>query len=109
MNLSEKKINNFNVISIEGRIDTTNYNDFERAVTAIIENGDTNLVFNCAGLNYISSSGLRAFLTAQKKLIGLKGKLHICEMQPHIKEIFDISGFSNIFKILNTEEEAVNE
>jgi anti-anti-sigma factor len=109
MNLLEKKINTFNVISIDGRIDTTNYNEFEKKISGIIERGETNLVLNCAGLDYISSSGLRVFLAAQKKIHTLKGKLNLCEMKPHIKEIFDISGFSNIFKIFGTEEKAVND
>jgi stage II sporulation protein AA (anti-sigma F factor antagonist) len=66
-----------------------------------------NIVLDCAELNYISSSGLRVFLIAQKKLMGLQGKLHLCAMQPSIKEIFDISGFSTIFKIFATEQEAI--
>jgi|WetSurMetagenome_2_1015567.scaffolds.fasta_scaffold33984_3 anti-anti-sigma factor len=108
MNLLEKKTSNFDVISIDGRLDTTNYNDFDKRISEIIEGGETNLVFNCAGLDYISSSGLRVFLSAQKKINALKGKLNLCEMRPHIKEIFDISGFSNIFIISGTEEEALN-
>ena len=108
MNLIEKKINAFTVISIDGRIDTTNYTEFEKQIAGTIEKGENNLVLNCSGLNYISSSGLRAFLTTQKKLTSMNGNLHLCEMQPQIKEIFDISGFSNIFKIYKTEHEAVN-
>jgi anti-anti-sigma factor len=107
MNLTKKNIGGFCVIGIEGRIDTTNFNAFEKEITGIIDGGDTHIVLNCSNMNYISSSGLRVFLIAQKKLMGLGGKLHLCEMQPTIKEIFDISGFSSIFKIFDTEEKAL--
>ncbi|HPR32734.1 MAG TPA: STAS domain-containing protein [Prolixibacteraceae bacterium] len=107
MNLSKKEISNFCVLSIDGRIDTTNFNVFEKEITDVIEKGQKNILLNCKGLNYISSSGLRVFLIAQKKLMALQGKLHLCEMQPTIREIFDISGFSTIFKIFDTEEEAL--
>jgi len=107
MNLTKKKIEGFCVISIEGRIDTTNFNAFEKEVAETIDGGETKIVFNCSQMNYISSSGLRVFLIAQKRLTGLNGKLHLCEMQPTIKEIFDISGFSSIFKIYTAEKDAL--
>lgn len=107
MDLSKEKISDFLVLSIDGRIDTNNFNEFELVINQIFDSGERNLIFNCSGLNYISSSGLRIFLIAQKKVNALNGKLHLCTMQPVIKEIFDISGFSTIFKIFDTQEEAL--
>ncbi|MDA3817999.1 MAG: STAS domain-containing protein [Prolixibacteraceae bacterium] len=108
MDLTTSKKGDFTVAAISGRIDTTNYNEFETQIMDIIEKGENNIILDCENLNYISSSGLRVFLITQKKLMGTKGKLHLCNMQPAIKEIFDISGFSSIFKIFNTEDEAMN-
>jgi anti-anti-sigma factor len=107
MNFTTEKINDFCVLKIEGRIDTTNFNAFETDINQLFNSGEKNLVFNCTGLNYISSSGLRVFLITQKKSIATNGKLHLCCLQPGIKEIFDISGFSTIFKIFDSEVEAV--
>jgi anti-anti-sigma factor len=107
MNISTEKIDGFCVIKIEGRIDTTNFNGFETEINLLFNSGEKNIVFNCSGLNYISSSGLRVFLLTQKKSISLNGKLHLCCLQPTIKEIFDISGFSTIFKIFDSEQEAI--
>lgn len=107
MNLSKKNINGFCVLYINGRIDTTNFNLFEKEIYEVLDSGEVNIIFNCSGLSYISSSGLRVFLITQKKLMGANEKLYLCEMQPTIKEIFDISGFSTIFKIFATEKEAL--
>jgi len=108
MNFTKEKINDFCVLKIEGRIDTTNFNSFEAEINLLFNSGEKNIIFNCSGLNYISSSGLRVFLITQKKSISLNGKLHLCCLQPAIKEIFDISGFSTIFKIFDSEEEALD-
>lgn len=107
MNITTEKINNYTVLNIDGRIDTSNFSAFEKEIDQLFHDGVKNLIFNCSGLNYISSSGLRVFLVAQKKTILLKGKLHLCNMQSSIKEIFAISGFSNIFNIFDTLEEAL--
>lgn len=106
MKITTEKINDYSVLKIDGRIDTSNFSEFEQVVNQLFNNGVKNIIFDCSGLNYISSSGLRVFLVAQKKTILLKGRLHLCNMQPAIKEIFGISGFSNIFKIFDNLSEA---
>lgn len=108
MNLLKEKISDFIVLKIEGRIDTTNFSEFESEVSLLVNSGEKNFIFNCSALSYISSSGLRVFLITQKRTISTNGKLHLCCMQPAIKEIFDISGFSTIFKIFSTQEQALD-
>lgn len=107
MNLTTEKINHYSVIHISGRIDSTNYAEFEKQINQLFASGEKHIIINCNGLKYISSSGLRVFLIAQKKAVAEKGKLHLCELQPSIKEIFEISGFSTIFDIYETMEEAL--
>ena len=107
MKLSNRKTNDFCIIDIDGRIDTTNFNEFEKEVTKSIDACQINIVLNCSKMSYISSSGLRVFLIAHEKIENLGGKLYLCALQPTIREIFDISGFSKIFKIFESEEKAV--
>ncbi len=107
MNLTVETKSDFTVIYLTGRIDVTNSNEFETELHRIFEDNRFNLIINCSQLHYISSSGLRIFLMAQKRVMAAHGKLSICCMQTMIREIFDISGFSTIFKIYGTEEEAI--
>ncbi len=102
MKLTLEKIRDFTVLNIDGRIDTSNFSVFEEEINQLFSKSVKNIIFNCSGLNYISSSGLRVFLVAQKKAISQKGNLYLCNLQPAIKEIFAISGFSNIFRIFDT-------
>jgi stage II sporulation protein AA (anti-sigma F factor antagonist) len=107
MNLTTVKIGTFAVLNIEGRIDTLNSRAFEAEIDKIFSRGGKDIILDCNEMRYISSSGLRVFLIAQKKIIALKGKLYVCNLQPSIREIFDISGFSSIFRIFGTRKEAL--
>ncbi|HAH25980.1 MAG TPA: anti-anti-sigma factor [Prolixibacteraceae bacterium] len=107
MNIKKEKTGNFTVLKIKGRIDTVNSSALEAEVKLLFDSGENNLIFNCSGMDYISSSGLRVFLVAQKKAISINGKLYLSNMQPAIQEIFRISGFSNLFKIFDTQEEVI--
>ena len=105
MNIEKEKIQNFTVLKIKGRVDTINSINLEAEMNSMFERGEKHFIFNCSEMNYISSSGLRVFLVAQKKVIAQKGKLFLCDLQPSIREIFRISGFSNLFRIYKTQEE----
>ena len=75
-----------------GRIDTITAPDFE---AAIVTDGVDELVFDLAQVDYISSAGLRVLLSAQKRMAGKSMK--IANAKQAVKEVFDITGFSDIF------------
>jgi anti-anti-sigma factor len=99
MDVKISTLGSYLLVDVEGRIDTTNASEFELKMMELIEGGNIRIILNCAGLNYISSSGLRVFLVIQKKMVALKGQFKLCNLQPGIREIFDISGFSSIFSV----------
>lgn len=99
MNLKISSINDFTVVTVEGRIDTTNAMEFESKMMEQINQGSSRIILDCSGLNYISSSGLRAFLVVNKKMVAGDGLFRLCSLQPGIREIFDISGFTSIFAV----------
>ena len=75
-----------------GRVDTITSPELE---AAIVLDGIEELVFDLAQVDYISSAGLRVLLSAQKKMAGKSMK--IANAKPAVKEVFDITGFSDIF------------
>lgn len=74
-----------------------------RELESDINNLDVNLgdvvVVDCAGMSYICSSGLRIFLSLNKNITAKGGKLIIRNLEPLVKGVFDMSGFSHIFNI----------
>ena len=109
MEIKVSKLNGFTVVAIKGRVDTMTAGDFENEISKVLEEGVSGLILDCSDLDYISSSGLRVFLVAQKNMMGKGGSLRLCCLKPEIKEIFDISGFSTIFSIFPDIEKAASE
>ncbi len=89
---------NYNVI-LEGRVDTTNAAQFEEDLKPLLNINNANIRMDCSAMEYTSSQGLRNFLILQKSVMTNGGSLVLTNMQPQVKEIFDITGFSNIIKI----------
>jgi anti-sigma B factor antagonist len=106
MHTKIEKKEGYTLLGIDGKIDAKNALILEAEVNQIFETGEKNLIFHCAGMHYISSSGLRVFLVALKKAKATNGKLCLCSMQPAIQEIFKMSGFWNLFCIADSPEEA---
>lgn len=107
MNLSETVSDNALIIKIEGRLDTTNYGLLEKKLSDVYDVRMQNIILDCQDLEYISSSGLRVFLMYLKKAKTGDVSFVLCNLKDPIKEIFDISGFTSIFKIYGSREEAI--
>ena len=84
-------------IVLEGRLDTTTAPQLEVELKRSIS-GITELVFDFAGLEYISSAGLRVLLAAQK-VMNKQGSLMIRNMNSVVMEVFEITGFVDILTI----------
>lgn len=83
-------------LAIEGRIDTSTSPDVDKEVEAL--EGITELVFDFAKVDYISSAGLRVLLKAQK-LMNTKGSMKLINVKEEVMDIFDITGFADILTI----------
>lgn len=105
MNITEKTENDTIIVSLSGRLDASSAPEAEQHLNKVIDNSKK-LIINLSELEYISSAGLRVLLVAAKKLRHTNGNLALCSLQDGVKEVFDISGFSSIFNIYTTEQEA---
>ena len=94
LNLIKTEENGKIRLALEGRLDTYSAPELEKELQGLLP--DTNaLTMDFAGLDYISSAGLRVLLMAQKSL-GKRGTLKICNVNEPIMEIFEVTGFAEI-------------
>ena len=107
MDITEGKRNGVVVLGVAGRIDASNAGVFEEKLLGLIAAGERRFVVDCSRLDYISSAGLRTLLVAAKRLAPSGGKLALSAPKDLIKEILDIAGFSSIFPIYRTQEDAL--
>jgi len=84
--------------SLEGRLDTMTAPLLESEIQGKLD-GVSDLEFDFAKLTYISSAGLRVLLSAQK-IMNKQGKMTIKNVCDEIKEIFEVTGFSDILTVV---------
>lgn len=80
---------------VDGRLDTLTSPDLEDQVEEVLPQAEK-LIFDLGKLEYISSAGLRVLLGAAQEMED-KGEMVICNLTPPVKEVFDVTGFSNAF------------
>lgn len=97
MNIDKSINGSAAVLKLTGRLDTTSAPVLEAAVDGCA--ADINeLTLDCAGLEYVSSAGLRVILKAQKLMKG-KGGMKLTGVNENVMEVFDITGFTDILTI----------
>ena len=95
------------IIALQGQVNSSNAATVETEVLAVVNQGAKNVLLNMTELSYISSAGLRVVLVLAKRLKQERGRLVLCAMQPHVHEVFDISGFLAILDVQATRQEAL--
>jgi len=82
---------------LEGRLDTSASQKFAVDMAPLLDNADKHIVLDCSKLEFISSSGLRLFLSLRKATIAKGGDVTIVGVSPEIKQVFTITGFYSLF------------
>ena len=95
MNITKSVNGTVLTVTISGRLDTSTAPSLETELKDSL-NGITELVFDISGLDYISSAGLRVLLSALKAMNAQKGTMRVTGANEMIREIFDVTGFSDI-------------
>ena len=107
MDISEDRKAGAVVLALSGKFDATTAKPFEEKIIGVINSGTQRLVVDLSQLEYISSSGLRVFLLAAKRLQSTDGKIVLCSMKDHVRQVFDLAGFSSILAIYGSRDEAI--
>lgn len=84
--------------SFIGRLDTAASAKAATDMEPLMNNADKTIVLDCSQLAFISSSGLRLFLSLRKQTIAQGGKVIITGMLPDVKQVFSITGFFSLFE-----------
>jgi anti-anti-sigma factor len=77
-------------VELHGSLDTATAPDLERGLAPLLDDGVRQLVFDLAGLKFVSSAGLRVFGMARKRLRESGGQVNFVHMQPQVEEVFEI-------------------
>lgn len=97
MTITQNRDNTALTIALEGRLDTLTAPELETLLSGALEGVET-LTLDFEKLDYISSAGLRVLLSTQKKMNG-QGCMKVTHVNEIIREIFDVTGFSDILTV----------
>ena len=110
MDLAPRRWADTVVLAPAGRIDHATSEAFQRALQPFMERcaaSQDHLVLDLAGLEYISSAGLRVLMLARKQAKAQAGTLAVAALSPMVKEIFEISRFIGLFDVYASVRDAL--
>lgn len=110
MQFAQTRFADVAVLSIGGRVDHANAEQFKAGLWPLLADcrpGGQQLVLDLAGLEYISSAGLRVLMLAEREARARGGVLVVCGLQPVVDEIFAISRFNVVFRVFADRRDAL--
>jgi len=94
------------LLQVIGRMDAVSAPSFEKECLQVIDGGEKRIVVDLAGLEYISSAGLRSILASAKKAKGTGCIMRFCGLGGMVQEVFQVSGLGTMFAVTATIDEA---
>ncbi|MBO4578437.1 MAG: STAS domain-containing protein [Paludibacteraceae bacterium] len=88
------------VAHLQGRLDTAAAVEVTPNFQSLAEHAAEHIVLDCSELEYISSSGLRLFLSLRKESAAKGGKLQVSSINNDIRQVFMMTGFTSLFEII---------
>ena len=99
MEILETRHAHATVLALAGRLDGLASPGLEKQIDAAQAAGTKVLVLDLAKLDYVSSAGLRVFLSAAKKFKTAGGRVSFAALPPAIREVFELSGFLTVLDV----------
>jgi anti-anti-sigma factor len=109
MQIAELRVDGIVAVAPAGRIDTTTAPALEKHLIGLLAAGERLIVVDFAGVDYISSAGLRVMLLLARRLRDAGGRLGLCGMGDAVRQVFQLAGFLPLFVVLDTREAIVRE
>ena len=98
---------NISILELNGRLDRSSAAQVRKAVMEATARQNAQLVINLRGVDYLDSSGLSVLVQGLKRARENLGDLCLCELQPPVRMIFELTRFDKVFEIFSCEEDAV--
>jgi anti-anti-sigma factor len=107
MNIEPTKLDKAVLLKISGRMDAENAKEFDRACDVWISQGARHLIADLNELQYVSSMGLRSFLSVAQKLQSQSGSLILCGLQGAPRQVFQLTRLLEVFPVYETTPQAL--
>ena len=107
MEILDERIGDTFVVTAQGRLDSGASAVFAEKVGALITSANPKLLIDFAEVDFVTSAGLRAVLVLVKKVKAAGGSFALCAVQEPVREVLDITGFTDMLRIHTARAEAI--
>ena len=89
------------MVTVTGELDTNTSPKFQADVAPLMTREGLDVELDLEGLDYISSKALRIIISLQQAVVANKGTVRITKVSPSVREVFDMTGLSKSFLLLD--------
>ncbi len=107
MEITTQEYKRLTVVTVTGRVDSATSGDFESALHGLIEKGRFSLVLDMAGVEFLSSSGLRVMVSVLKSVRQAGGELCVAQPAAQASDAIAIAGLDALFRTFPSREAAI--
>jgi anti-anti-sigma factor len=95
------------IVSLVGRIDSTNAGDLTARLSSLISSGEKSILVDLASVLYLTSAAFRTLLVATDEAERNAASFALCSVAGQVRELFEMGGLLDAFTILGSREEAL--
>lgn len=99
LSIQEEEFKRVRLITVVGRVDSSNASQLDDKLKALIEGGSHNLVLELSQVNYMSSAGLRAIVAALRECKKHSGDVRLAMVSARVAEVLDLAGLHSLFQM----------
>jgi anti-sigma B factor antagonist len=109
LSIGQTRAGNVCIVTLSGRIDSTNANDVMAELTRLISSGEKSILVDLSAVLYLTSAAFRALLVATDEAARQAATFALCSLAGHVRELFEMGGLLEVFAIHNSREEALKQ
>jgi len=111
LDITLESFNRVELVTVDGRVDSSNASELDSMLKDIMQDGNYNIVLNLIAVNYMSSAGLRALVSALRECKKHRGDVRLSEPSERVAEVLDLAGLTAtdapLFKVFDNDTAAV--
>lgn len=107
MEIKATPLEDITAVTVAGRVDSTTADSLTTRLGELVKSGASRLLIDLKEVSYISSAGFRTLLITSRAVAQAKGAMVLCGMSAEMKRLFDLGGFSELFAIASSRDEAL--
>ena len=107
LTIESRTVDDVLVVSLDGDLDAFTVQEVKKQMIQFIEEGYRKIVVNLSKVRYINSTSIGVIVSRLRELKARQGELVLAELSDRVNRILTLVGGKKLFKIFNTEKEAV--